>query len=64
MEIYDLKDRFTENVTFYVDILPSDFRLLKKFWVREFLDHEKCTLGGDLCTNLMKRDVAWEACNF
>lgn len=47
-----------------VDVLPSDFQWLRRNWACEFLDHEQCTKFGELCTNLMDRGVAWEACNF
>lgn len=47
-----------------VDVLASDLKWLRKRWACEYLDHEECTKYGELCTNLMERGVAWEACHF
>lgn len=49
---------------FYIDVLPTDFRFFKKRWVREFVNHEKCSEHGDSCANLMSRGVSWDAINF
>lgn len=58
------EDSSPENFKLYVDVVPSDLKFLKKNWVREFVNHENCKERGDLCTNLMNRDVAWDASNF
>lgn len=59
----DLKHQVHGDLTFHVDVLPTDFLFLRKYWVEEFLDHETCSSRGELCTNLMDRGVAWEACH-
>lgn len=52
------------DLSFNVDVIPSDLCYLRRHWVREVVDHTHCKSRGISCTNLMTRDVAWDACHF
>ncbi|KAF2362766.1 hypothetical protein FHG87_006483 [Trinorchestia longiramus] len=47
-----------------VDMLPSDYKWLKRQGACEFMDHEACSRYGELCPSLLPRSVVWQACHF